>query len=216
MDAYDSDLEVIPDKGLVKGSPKQRHHAMSRELAEIDRQIAALKRKRTAVVRRMEETQQEIDDITRVEQTKINEHLKDSYESAGFKWSAEAYSLLKSVFSIQKFRDNQEAVVNATLDGRDVVVIMPTGGGKSLCYQLPALISSGLTLVISPLIALMDDQVMQLKELGIAAEAFTSESKNPTEIKSMLRSMATGQKKRQRVGKDSTVAEPSSGLKLLY
>ncbi|PIA18415.1 ATP-dependent DNA helicase, partial [Coemansia reversa NRRL 1564] len=120
------------------------------------------------------------------------------------------------VFKLQSFRDNQEAIINATLDGRDVIVIMPTGGGKSLCYQLPALASPGLTLVISPLIALMDDQVMQLKDIGVAAEALTSESPNATEIKAMLRSMTTQPLKRRRANSGGTDGATANELRLLY
>ena len=84
--------------------------------------------------------------------------------------------LLKSVFGYDSFRTGQQEIVEAVLAGEDVLAIMPTGGGKSLCYQLPALRRQGVTLVISPLIALMRDQVAYLKENGIAAGALTSNS----------------------------------------
>ena len=83
-------------------------------------------------------------------------------------------ALLKEVFGHHAFRPGQEAVVDAVLSGRDVLAIMPTGAGKSLCYQLPALMTGGLTLVISPLIALMEDQVRSLRDLGIASAALHS------------------------------------------
>ncbi|MBN1908623.1 MAG: RecQ family ATP-dependent DNA helicase [Pirellulales bacterium] len=70
-------------------------------------------------------------------------------------------------FGLSAFRPGQEAVISAVLSGRDCLCVMPTGGGKSLCYQLPALVGEGLTLVVSPLIALMKDQVDQLQSLGI-------------------------------------------------
>jgi ATP-dependent DNA helicase RecQ len=82
--------------------------------------------------------------------------------------------LLKSVFGFDAFRPGQEEVVSAILAGRDVLAIMPTGGGKSLCYQLPALRNEGLTVVISPLIALMRDQVAALREAGVEAGALNS------------------------------------------
>lgn len=86
----------------------------------------------------------------------------------------EAASILTDVFGYQKYRDGQEEVISSVLSQRDCLVIMPTGGGKSLCYQIPALVSSGLTLVISPLISLMKDQVDQLKANGVAAECINS------------------------------------------
>ncbi len=77
--------------------------------------------------------------------------------------------LLKSVFGYEQFRPLQREVIENVLQRRDTLVVMPTGSGKSLCYQLPALIFPGLTVVVSPLIALMQDQVAQLRELGVPA-----------------------------------------------
>lgn len=85
-----------------------------------------------------------------------------------------AEALLSSVFGFSEFRPGQAEVVDAVCAGQDVLAIMPTGGGKSLCFQLPALARSGLTVVISPLIALMRDQVRGLREAGVAAGALTS------------------------------------------
>ncbi|WP_374290969.1 DNA helicase RecQ [Paenirhodobacter enshiensis] len=81
---------------------------------------------------------------------------------------------LASVFGFRDFRPGQEEIVRAVMAGRDTLAIMPTGGGKSLCFQLPALCQPGLTVVISPLIALMRDQVRALREAGVEAGALTS------------------------------------------
>ncbi len=81
---------------------------------------------------------------------------------------------LARIFGFPAFRPGQEEIARAVIEGRDVLAIMPTGGGKSLCYQLPALCREGLTVVISPLIALMRDQVRALQEAGVAAAALTS------------------------------------------
>ncbi|MDW1150599.1 DNA helicase RecQ [Mannheimia haemolytica] len=85
-----------------------------------------------------------------------------------------AISVLNNIFGYQKFRDGQEEVINAVLENRDCLVIMTTGGGKSLCYQVPALCLDGITLVISPLISLMKDQVDQLITNGIEAAYLNS------------------------------------------
>ena len=84
------------------------------------------------------------------------------------------YRVLKDVFGFESFRPGQERVVDALLAGRDVLVVMPTGAGKSVCFQVPALVRGGLTVVVSPLVALMRDQVAALKAAGAAAEAINS------------------------------------------
>ena len=85
-----------------------------------------------------------------------------------------AATLLRDVFGFDGFRPGQQEIVEAVTDGRNTLAIMPTGGGKSLCFQLPALVRDGVTVVISPLIALMRDQVRGLKEAGVVAGALTS------------------------------------------
>lgn len=86
----------------------------------------------------------------------------------------EPQTLLQSIFGFPGFRPGQEEIVDAVLAGRNTLAIMPTGGGKSLCFQLPALCRDGVTVVISPLIALMRDQVRSLREAGVEAGALTS------------------------------------------
>ena len=90
-----------------------------------------------------------------------------------------APQILRSVFGYSTFIGPQEAIVQRLIDGGDAIVLMPTGGGKSLCYQIPALVRDGVGIVVSPLIALMQDQVDALKELGVAAEFLNSSLSSP-------------------------------------
>ena len=95
------------------------------------------------------------------------------------------YEILKHYFGYDTFRDGQEKLIHAILEGRDVLGIMPTGAGKSLCYQIPALMMSGITLVISPLISLMKDQVSNLNQAGILA-AYLNSSLTPGQYRKVL------------------------------
>ena len=92
---------------------------------------------------------------------------EDDYQELPMQQSPE--QVLKSVFGYDNFRPLQREIIQNVLDGRDTLAVMPTGGGKSLCYQIPALILNGLTVVVSPLIALMEDQVTQLEAVGVPA-----------------------------------------------
>jgi len=84
------------------------------------------------------------------------------------------YEILRDVFGYDSFRPGQEAIVDHLLAGRNVLAVMPTGAGKSLCFQIPALVKNALTIVVSPLVALMQDQVAALKLAGVAAETINS------------------------------------------
>ncbi|KAI7817914.1 P-loop containing nucleoside triphosphate hydrolase protein [Gamsiella multidivaricata] len=124
---------------------------------------------------------------------------KEQQQLNGAKAISDCHKCLRSVFRLQDFRGNQFAIVKAVLEGRDVFVIMPTGGGKSLCYQLPAVMSNGVTIVVSPLLALIHDQASALQRLGVKAAALNS---------------SIGKKERASVMADLELKVPT--LKLLY
>ena len=105
--------------------------------------------------------------------------------------------ILKNTYGYDSFRPGQETLIDCILNGQDVLSVMPTGAGKSICFQIPALLLPGLTLVISPLISLMKDQVMALRENGVPA-AFVNSSMDPYEIRETIERAVHG------------------GLKLLY
>jgi ATP-dependent DNA helicase RecQ len=105
-----------------------------------------------------------------------------------------ANEVLRSVFGYSDFRGRQDEIIAAALAGHDSLVLMPTGGGKSLCYQIPALVREGVGIVVSPLIALMEDQVGALREAGVAA-AFLNSTLRRAEQSSVIRALRHGQLK---------------------
>ncbi|KAI9397944.1 hypothetical protein POPTR_003G104300v4 [Populus trichocarpa] len=101
--------------------------------------------------------------------------------SGSFEWDSQADDVRLNIFGIPSYRQNQKEIINAIMSGRDVLVIMAAGGGKSLCYQLPAILRDGVALVISPLLSLIQDQVMGLTALGIPAFMLTSTTSKENE-----------------------------------
>src|SRR5437588_5739411 len=98
---------------------------------------------------------------------------------------------LQSLFGLDEFRPSQREVIEDVLRAKDVLCVMPTGAGKSLCYQLPAAVGGGLTIVVSPLISLMEDQVQQLRDEGIAASMLNS-ALGPAARREVMAELASG------------------------
>src|SRR5258706_14889942 len=98
---------------------------------------------------------------------------------------------LVEMFGLEEFRPAQREVIEEVLSGRDVLCVMPTGAGKSLCYQLPAMVGGGLCVVVSPLISLMQDQVQQLKDEGLAA-AFINSTQSSAMQKDVMEKVEGG------------------------
>ena len=121
------------------------------------------------------------------------------WERGDFPWTSNVKKILRSTFKIDQFRPLQASCINATLSSKDTFLIMPTGAGKSLCYQLPAVVNPGLTLVISPLVSLMEDQLLAVRRLGI--EAATLNASTPQADVSRVH---------------STMVDEKGSLKILY
>ncbi|HET8696892.1 MAG TPA: RecQ family ATP-dependent DNA helicase, partial [Gammaproteobacteria bacterium] len=130
---------------------------------------------------------------------------------AGAAPSADPKRVLREVFGYDEFRGQQAAIVDAALAGRDALVLMPTGGGKSLCYQIPALLRDGVGIVVSPLIALMEDQVGALRELGVAA-AFLNSSLARGEQQRVIDDLVRGRLKLLYVAPERLVQEETRAL----
>ena len=113
---------------------------------------------------------------------------RESYE-----FSPRVRKVLKETFGLRTFRPNQQPAITSVLLGHDTFVLMPTGGGKSLCYQLPASVLGGVTVVVSPLVSLIQDQVTKLSGLGITADHLTGEDySRQSAIYTNLRSIQPG------------------------
>jgi ATP-dependent DNA helicase RecQ len=103
-----------------------------------------------------------------------------------------ALRVLRGTFGYDEFRGAQAEIVAHVVDGGDALVLMPTGGGKSLCYQVPALVRPGTGVVVSPLIALMQDQVDALTELGVRA-GFLNSTQDPAQRRAVEQAFLTGE-----------------------
>ena len=103
-----------------------------------------------------------------------------------------ASQILQSVFGYETFRPPQDDIIRTVIEGGDALVLMPTGGGKSLCYQIPALARPGCGVVISPLIALMQDQVNALRQLGVRA-SFLNSTLDPTSARQVEDDLLSGE-----------------------
>ena len=127
---------------------------------------------------------------------------------------AQPEQVLSSVFGYPAFRHNQQAIIEQLLQGKDAVVLMPTGGGKSLCYQVPALCLPGVAIVVSPLIALMKDQVNALQLSGVAA-AFVNSTQSAQEQAQIFQQLQQQQIKLLYVSPERLVGEDGYLMKVL-
>ncbi|KAG0260643.1 hypothetical protein DFQ27_003439 [Actinomortierella ambigua] len=200
-----------------------QHH-----LDRIDHQIALV----NAQIRQLEKQRAHLEDEREAVVASIDEYLaatnsdlsppKD-YSTATFPWSDRLAQLAKKHWGITSWRLQQLKVMNAALDGRDVYVIMPTGGGKSLCYQLPALLTPGITLVVSPLVSLIRDQALHLHEAGVGVGMLTASTSKEETKRIMDEMLGTSSPKGAKASSSNSSTQMpswdvdhSQGLKLVY
>uniref|UniRef100_A0ABM5GDW1 ATP-dependent DNA helicase n=1 Tax=Pogona vitticeps TaxID=103695 RepID=A0ABM5GDW1_9SAUR len=158
---------------------------LQEELASVDSELQALEIQIQELLEHQQDLQQKKVVLTKkIKQfsdagsgsSKDTDSAVEDWNKEDFPWSAGIRDALQKNFKLKKFRPLQLETINVTMAGRDVFLVMPTGGGKSLCYQLPALCSDGFTLVICPLISLMEDQLMMLEQLEISATLLNASS----------------------------------------
>ncbi|XP_065155183.1 putative ATP-dependent DNA helicase Q1 isoform X1 [Atheta coriaria] len=140
----------------------------------IESEIYELTRKREELTRRINRLKSQKDELQANYNLKKSLEVDETLTNVDYAWSKNAQKVLEEKFNLKSFRTQQLAAINATLSKKDLLLLMPTGGGKTLCYQLPAVIDKGMTLVVSPLIALMQDQLINLRKLGINAMSMSS------------------------------------------
>ena len=189
----EGDLIEIKDDDDSEIPSEDELAVVNKKLAEVIRKIRKLEAEKRSLERRASQLKE------MKQKEECDNLLGQDWDRKKFDWSERLDLARKEVFSLDRYRPDQLSVMNATMSGHDCILIMPTGGGKSLTYQLPAVISDGVTLVVSPLLSLMEDQLMALKRLGIQAEMLTGTTNGET---------------KKRVMKD--MLDPSSSLKLLY
>uniref|UniRef100_A0A8C8JDI5 ATP-dependent DNA helicase n=1 Tax=Oncorhynchus tshawytscha TaxID=74940 RepID=A0A8C8JDI5_ONCTS len=144
------------------------------QIAELLEKQASLTSKRKQLLRRLEEPCDSTQPSGSGPAMTKQELLR--YENDDFSWSTELEQNLKDVFQLSKFRPLQLKAINLSMSGKDLFLVMPTGRGKSLCYQLPAVCSEGFTLVVTPLVSLMEDQLMYLKSIDVEAVSLNASS----------------------------------------
>ncbi|KAH7439704.1 hypothetical protein KP509_04G073400 [Ceratopteris richardii] len=178
---------------------EEQLRSVNQELLQVEEQLEQLLERQQMLLEQQTELQCLLDSMcdSKSEHANTIGQKDDAADSAKtwtgtFPWDKEADSALLNIFGLSSYRTNQREIMNALLSGKDVVVIMAAGGGKSLCYQLPALLSKGTTLIISPLLSLIQDQVMGLTALGVAAAMLTSVTSKEEE-KTIYKSLEKGE-----------------------
>ncbi|CBQ69103.1 related to RecQ family helicase RecQL1 [Sporisorium reilianum SRZ2] len=210
-----SGKEIIYDEEVAA-----KLEELDAEVESVHSQIAELQKLKDSLVRERRKVYTGYLKTLQQDGSASSRKLGADYTAASFSWSDTIRLAALSVFGIPSFRFCQEAVINAAMDRRDAVVVMPTGGGKSLCYQLPAILTPGVTLVVSPLISLMTDQVLHLQEVGIESQLLcgsTSREDSNAILKQIRLGTASDDRSfSSKSGDASWNQHQNDGIKLLY
>lgn len=190
---YQPDIMEVEPAESDSQDPAAILRRVEADIRRVSKEIEVMQTKKARLISKRDKIKESI------QQEKNAELSNRDWDRKDFSFSQVLQEKLTSVFGIQNLRAHQLPTMNATLSGIDCILIMPTGGGKSLCYQLPALVSKGVTLVVSPLLALMEDQLMGLKKYDVSAYMFTSKT-TAAEAKLIHTSMV----------------DPKAPMKLLY
>lgn len=172
---------------------------INEQLVDVNNRLKEVKR---SIHKLLSEERKLLDIQTQLKERLQRESEKNSlvdWNHGDHPWSERVKETLLSVFKLQEFRSFQLSAINAVLSHQDCILLMPTGGGKSLCYQLPALIFEGITVVVTPLVSLMEDQMMALKDIGVKA-TFLNANSSKEHVKNVHKEMV----------------ESCSSFKLLY
>ena len=154
--------------------------SLSEELSEVETELTSVQAQLDTLLEKQEQLLERKNELKArlhsLESSAVQENTSVNWEEGVFPWSSNIQATLKSIFKIEKLRPLQASCINATMSNKDTILIMPTGGGKSLCYQLPAVLTPGLTLVVSPLVSLIEDQLLASNNLGIQSCGLNSSS----------------------------------------
>ncbi|XVF87923.1 hypothetical protein PTKIN_Ptkin19aG0007400 [Pterospermum kingtungense] len=161
----------IPQNRNFVNQTRMEAEEIAEELQKVDAEIQDVEDQIRALFERQDQLHQRHSELTTLLETLAVpiKHVQAEDWSGPFEWDSRADDIRFNVFGISSYRPNQREIINSVMSGRDVLVIMAAGGGKSLCYQLPAILRQGIALVVSPLLSLIQDQVMGLVASGIPA-----------------------------------------------
>ncbi|XP_076658065.1 ATP-dependent DNA helicase Q1 [Halictus rubicundus] len=193
MSANNSKDVITIDDDEYKANEEDEIAAIDYELKQIENELQNLEDRKKILTERKEKLR---DNVLLKKSLAIS---RKDWNKETFSWSKDLKKALKDTFKIEKLRELQLPTMNVTMSKEDVILVMPTGGGKSLCYQLPAVISKGITIVVSPLVSLMEDQLHGLQKINVKALMLSAKS-NKENTKTVM----------------NALVDKKSNLKLIY